>query len=562
MAPKKGPTGEGIVATVIRKFQAGQLEISLESALNKVELCPRFGGKGLRCSADCKKIHYEKKKGKFHPSVGLNVACELARNPLSHPGVHVDPELALQAFLLAKKSPLIIDKMFKQENAFVFRFAEQPISSVVKAIARQKFVNINVDGVVRELNFSDEVAMPSLVLHGVKQDSLRASLEILVNGFKYGALAKPFGIYTVDATNEQQSGKICYYDKGVSIVLKPTGFIAKTSANDWVSGAIPGVVLFRRMKKLKEYIMHKDTVQFKYISMEQDLFEPWAREYAVSRPDDIRSALLKRSELKASAEAVLPSGPELSDRVDAAQTMAMASSEPWPSCALTVAQPRLRSRSRSPTASEVRPESGRGVEIEQPAVLAAKSPVAGTSKTGEQCRHEKAIQYPNRPRDPQKHPVPSEMDRRLIQFEPSTVVYVHLENEKMQGGALASSAGPSTGSSLSAARAVLRADCAESMAVAQEPKRYFCDGPECSTRMSGKDEWQRYHGFYYCHHCYDRLNFCGNPAASSGSAAAASSGARPCEGPGCSTRMIKGEWTRYCHRFYCKTCYDGWNMAK
>ena len=80
------------------------------------------------------------KNGQLRPSVGLYIACELERDPASHPGVHVDPVLALQAFLCANRSPLIIDHMYDRENAFVFRFAEQHISLPVKQIARQKYL--------------------------------------------------------------------------------------------------------------------------------------------------------------------------------------------------------------------------------------------------------------------------------------------------------------------------------------------------------------------------------------------------------------------------------------
>ena len=101
--------------------------------------------------------------------VGLHIACELEWDPASHPGVHVNPVEALQAFLLANHSPLIIDHMYDRENAFVFQFAEQHISLPVKQIARQKYVRVDVDGDVKTLNATDEPA-PILTLHCVNQD--------------------------------------------------------------------------------------------------------------------------------------------------------------------------------------------------------------------------------------------------------------------------------------------------------------------------------------------------------------------------------------------------------
>ena len=105
----------------------------------------------------CKEIHVDK-NGQLRPSVGLFIACELEQDPASHPGVHVNPVLALQAFLLANGSPLIIDHMYDRENAFVFRFAEQHISLAVKQIARQKYVRVDVDGVVKTLHASNKPA--------------------------------------------------------------------------------------------------------------------------------------------------------------------------------------------------------------------------------------------------------------------------------------------------------------------------------------------------------------------------------------------------------------------
>ena len=590
MAPKEGG---GILATVIRRFQAGELDISVESALNKVPQCTKFLSHG-GCNTRCKKIHLDK-QGKLRPSVGLHIACELERDPASKPGVHVDPVLALQAFLLANGSPLIIDHMYNREGAFVFRFAEQHVSPVVKTIARQKWVRIDVGGDERTLNATDEVA-PTLVLHCVKQDSLQSSLDILVKGFNYGEVSKPFGIYTVDATSEQQSGAIASYDGGAAIVLKPTGFVANISSitsggkprencNWWVTGAPPGVILFRRMaSKLKEYILHRDSVQFAYISMEQTLFEPWAREYAVGRPEGIRAAHLMRRDWKAGAGVVLPSGDELSINCDTAQTMA--GSEPFPR-ALTVAQPRPRSRSRSRSRSVPRPADGVGVEIQAPAVLLERSGlgrVAATDLDGgmpgvwERSFHQRAFE---RPRDPERYNIASETDRRLTQFVPSSVRYLAQEYDEMTQGAAASSSGRSCGSSLSAARSLLQETRAESIAVvqAQEPWAQPCEGPGCNERMSHKSEWKRYYSHYYCHSCYGANNLVTQEnraesivlheravveetVAPVQVVQAQEPWARSCEGPGCNARMSsRSQWRKYYNHYYCHRCYDANNVV-
>ena len=111
----------------------------------------------------------------------------------------------------------------------MFKFAEQPIPRHVDQIARQKFVHVQCEDGVRTLHPSFDVEPPKLCLHCVKQFSLDSSLDILVNGFDYGEVSSPFGIYTVDANVEGQSKMIASYDGGAAIVLKPTGFVVNIS---------------------------------------------------------------------------------------------------------------------------------------------------------------------------------------------------------------------------------------------------------------------------------------------------------------------------------------------
>ena len=537
MASEKKPEAEGFHAKVLRMFRAGELDISVDSAFRRVARCKKFTKSG-GCHMRCKEIHVTK-QGILRPSVGLYIAWELERDPASHPGVHVDPLLALQAYLSANRSPLIIDHMYDRENAFVFRFAEQHISSAVNQIARQKYVRVDVDGHLKTLNATDELA-PTLTLHCVKQDSLDRSLNILVNGFNYGECSTPFGIYSVDANSPDQSGMIASYDGGAAIVLKPTGFVVnisditasgkpRTNKNDWLTGALPGVILFRRMQsKLREFILHRASVQFAYFSMEQTLFEPWAREYAVAHPDNIRAAHYMRRDWKARAGVVLPSDDDFSIKCDIAQTMA--GSDPVSRPLLTVAQP--RSRSRSP--HEPRPRGGVGVVIPPPpdfyplvdlqrleraGFLFSKKTDFDMDRLWQQTQHQVTFKG--------GATIVSQPDSRL--FLPSSVRYLSNEYDEMSHGAAVSS----TGSSLAAARSVLQefhvVDRAESNADSnaaattatatatssstkknqskiQGVQEWPCDGPDCGTMLRSKSESQKYYKKYYCKRCYDSNN--------------------------------------------------------
>ena len=326
----------------------------------------------------------------------------------------------------------------------------------------------------------------------------------------------------------------------------------------------------RRNCGLREFIMHKDTVTFAYISMEEEIFKAWALEFGVANPDAIRKAHKTRREWKERAGVVIPSGPEISNaEYKTAQTMA--GPEPWPDhSVLTVAQPpfgRSRSRSRSP--SVPRPDTMSGVEIaapREPDVLLEQLNVrcsrtlgvatevdAALSERWEQKEDMKGFAQPDRKRDPAKHPVPSEKDRRII-FVPPGFHYVEmdpleLKEEGLQKEAAASSGRPSSGTSLEAARSVLREDCPKSIAgnpAAWKPLGKVCAGANCNKTMMDKAEWNRDHGRFYCHTCYDNL---WNPK-------------KPCEG--CNKTMVdKTEWNKYDGRFYCHTCYDNlWNSKK
>ena len=66
--------------------------------------------------------------------------------------VKVDPVLAVQGFLLANDSKLIVDRMINTENAYLFMFVEQPMPLHVVQIARQKFVHVECEGGIKRVS--------------------------------------------------------------------------------------------------------------------------------------------------------------------------------------------------------------------------------------------------------------------------------------------------------------------------------------------------------------------------------------------------------------------------
>ena len=157
---------------------------------------------------------------------------------------------------------------------------------------------------------------------------------------------------------------IASYDGGAAILLKPTGFLVNISTTnasgkrrenqyEWLTGAVPGTILFRRMgSKLREFILHQDSVQYHYLSMEHALFNSWLQSWGPRNVDSVRRAHHMREEMHARRDAVPGSDKSSamdmeSERkeYDETQTPAARSTRRG---AITVAQPRTRSRSRSP----------------------------------------------------------------------------------------------------------------------------------------------------------------------------------------------------------------------
>ena len=125
-------------------FNKRELDITVETAKRYIGVCGTFQGKGYggKCKKlFCPELHIDK-KGFLRPSLGLYMAWQCHNDPTAQPSVYVDQVLALQGFLLAAGSRLIVDRMINKEGAYVFKFAEQPIRPHVVQIARQRFVNV------------------------------------------------------------------------------------------------------------------------------------------------------------------------------------------------------------------------------------------------------------------------------------------------------------------------------------------------------------------------------------------------------------------------------------
>ncbi len=261
--------------------------------------------------------------------------------------------------------------MLAKEGTYVFKFAQQRPAPHIVQIARRQYVSVEHEGKVLQVHASgDEIAVPELYLHRVQHAALDSMLNILVNGFDYGEHSTPFGIYSVDANHTGQNRLVKSYDGGAAIVFKSTGFvvnISQISSNKklrdhpypWLTGVIPGTILFRRMRsEMREFIHHLDNIQYHYVSIEQQLFDAWlhapfqgtAGKASIKRAKAWREALNSGDTMTISpasldtslaAEActdvqrpAVPSGPARSQR-------------------LAVAHPtsdRVRSRSRSPKA--------------------------------------------------------------------------------------------------------------------------------------------------------------------------------------------------------------------
>ena len=170
MAPKenKKKDAKGLAPDIKERFAKGELDIPLEIAKRYVPVCGKFTKKGFGCKQiHCEGLHIAK-DGTLRPSLGLYRAAQCHNDPIALPRVHINPVLALQGFLLAQGSGLIVDRMIDKEGAYAFKFADQPIPQHVVEIARQRFVNVEHDGEIRQVCASGDQDAPTLCLHCVK----------------------------------------------------------------------------------------------------------------------------------------------------------------------------------------------------------------------------------------------------------------------------------------------------------------------------------------------------------------------------------------------------------
>ena len=543
-------TWNGVAAEIKDKFTQGALEIDVDAAKKYVPVCASFTRKGFGCKGiHCKELHITK-HGQLRPSLGLMIAVRCHTNPTAQPNVYIDPVLALQGFLQAGGSKLIIDRMIDREGVYVFKFISQPIAPHVIQIARQGFVNVKHEGLVKQVCSSGEVDAPKLCLHCVKQFSLDSSLNILVNGFDYGEVSRPFGIYTVDANHEGQSKMIASYDGGAAIVLKPTGFLVNisdiSSGNkkrenpyQWLSGAMPGTILDRRMVSgLREFILHQDSIQFHYFSVEKRLFDAWLQWWGPSNPESLRQALHQRQSMNG-VGIVEPSSckppTETENVCREPQTLAAASNR---GSKMVIAQSRSRSCSRSRSPHPI----ASGVEIRPPASCVESVPIAA-SGLGRMARSA-AERYPERDeaffapvlgertmKDVFDGSNLSEPDRRG--FVRSSVKYLQFEMEESisrpsqtslevtrkvlsddNETSLSQSSGAVPPEFLSVGREEVMAlrERMEKTNVKAGGETWLCDGIGCERRLSNKSEWQKQKRknsgktFYYCLECWNAYN--------------------------------------------------------
>ena len=396
------------------------------------------------------------------------------------------------------------------------------------------------------------ISYKDLLHHLTSKDSFASSLKILAEGpkFEYDDYEDPCALITVDA-HATQSTPIKSYAGGAAIVMKATGFVANMSEvssglkgrdnkNRWITGAIPGVTFFRNISDgEREYLLHRNSVQIVYMTVEHSLFWPWADEYArrnrgsVGRAAEHRRTVMKRGGVALSSSGPVPSAPLLS----------------------ASAHPRQRSSisSHSRSRSAKRPKARAGCEVPPPAVdgFASNQHVRNLGSAEIEIKAE-----------------PDRRGRRC--FNRSDVI--HLQNN-IKGWTIPTTTARASDLSTSALlsmqnrhrhqqqRANHDTDIVELVEDARLPAqaaqaqqaqaqanaqgllgdgRRLCE--DCATIFT-KSELTKYHRKYYCDFCYAKLDEV------------------PCQGIGCTTILpTKKHGKMYNHGLYCIPCYDDWNM--
>ena len=285
--------------------------------------------------------------------------------------------------------------------------------------------------------------------------------------------------------------------------------------------------------KLRECILHQDSVQFHYLSMEHALFDSWVQIWGPRNADSVRRAHAMREATHARRDAVPASQKSSAMEKGCCEAQTPAGPSSSRRVAMTVAQPRTRSESRSRSPQP----SGSGVEIRPPAdiggpVQMAEGGLSAMARSAQTRWPQRDERFFTPVFDAQAQrtfrgaamSVDAEPDRRG--FIRSSVRYLQYENDEAVASSQASGFSQT---SLEAVREVLAVDAPgmvhsvdreESLDLHERmreitqnvPDAVRCAGPGCGVYLRDKSECQRQKNrhrrktYYYCKRCWNDSN--------------------------------------------------------
>ena len=241
------------------------------------------------------------------------------------------------------------------------------------------------DGRIRTISRSGGTRKPTQYLSCRLDWSVHRGMQTLASGFEHSA-CDPFGVYNISASNVTAANLLSAYDGGCAVLFTSSGFVANIStvtaggkqrdnAYSWLSGVPEGVILFRRMSRLDEFIHHKKSIGIRCVSFPRDGLQSFLNDEL--QGDEGRAWIYKarafrrdrrcmRSDLDAPTDGLhdvvqIPTASSSQVRSSQAQATVL------PRLALIPASaPRDARRSRSPRSKSRSPYRGHGVMIPPP----------------------------------------------------------------------------------------------------------------------------------------------------------------------------------------------------
>ena len=260
-----------------------------QSIKDRIKVCEIYGTRGKFCNTKCPYLHVRQgivRWGKGAEWVANNMGGEAVppSTVMRAPHIRIDVTQALTGVLIQAGSDRWVSNVLEGQSTYTVSLESQPRDSVSSQVKLARSCRVERELGTSELVHaadSTDIPEPTFFMHACNSTlAIGDGLAILCNGLENSA-CEPHGVYSVAADTPQIEKKLGFYDSGVAVVFSSTGFIANISTKSsggkdrenkyhWLTGAPVGVILFRRMTGLSEFIHNKQSTQVVKVAFDKE----------------------------------------------------------------------------------------------------------------------------------------------------------------------------------------------------------------------------------------------------------------------------------------------------